>query len=72
MRKGTANIQWKGTDVCMDLHCKCGCDSHIDGDFVYYIECPECGQIYKTHSEVKLTEVEDNNNLDFDTHIGEE
>ncbi len=26
-------LQWKGTDACMDIHCKCGTLSHIDADF---------------------------------------
>lgn len=26
----TGFIQWKGTDVCMDVYCKCGYHSHID------------------------------------------
>jgi hypothetical protein len=30
-------IQWKGTDVCMDIHCECGTLSHIDGEFAYII-----------------------------------
>ena len=30
-------IQWKGTDVCIDLHCECGSHGHVDGDFVYYV-----------------------------------
>ena len=30
-------IQWKGTDVCMDFHCKCGAHLHIDGMFVYKV-----------------------------------
>lgn len=36
-------IQWKGTDVCMDFRCECGEDVHIDGMFVYAIECSKCG-----------------------------
>lgn len=38
-------IQWKGTDVCMDVHCKCGEHSHLDAEFAYYIKCPKCGSI---------------------------
>lgn len=39
-------IQWKGTDVCMDFHCKCGAHLHIDGDFVYHVKCAHCDRIY--------------------------
>ena len=41
-----AFIQWKGTDVCMDFYCSCGGYGHIDGMFVYYIKCADCGQVY--------------------------
>ena len=47
-------IQWKGTDVCIDLYCECGCHSHIDGDFFYYFQCPECKQIYAVGQNIKL------------------
>jgi hypothetical protein len=26
-------IQWKGTNVCMDVYCACGHHSHIDAKF---------------------------------------
>ncbi len=32
-------IQWKGTDVCIDLHCVCGNNGHVDGDFMYEVQC---------------------------------
>ena len=70
MAKTEANMQLKGTDICMDLHCKCGCSSHIDGMFTFYVECPECGEVYKVHSDVKLSEVKDET-LDFEPIIGE-
>ena len=31
-----AYIQWKGTDVCLDVHCTCGAELlHYDGYFAY-------------------------------------
>jgi hypothetical protein len=30
-------IQFKGTKLCMDVYCKCGTHTHIDGEFVYYL-----------------------------------
>lgn len=51
-------IQWKGTDVCMDVHCKCGHLGHIDTDFAYQIKCKECGRVYFTSSIVELIELE--------------
>lgn len=43
-----AFIQWKGTDVCMDLHCpKCGHHNHYDGFFAYAVECAKCKAVWK-------------------------
>lgn len=52
------SIQWKGTEVCMDVRCACGYHSHIDGEFLYYIQCPNCGQVYRTGMSVKLHAVD--------------
>lgn len=36
-------IQWKGTDVCIDLYCpKCGRHNHFDGFFAHYVRCAGC------------------------------
>ncbi len=51
-------IQWKGTSLCMDLHCPCGVDSHIDDDFVYFIRCPGCGAVYEMGTQVILKRVD--------------
>jgi hypothetical protein len=51
-------IQWKGTQVCLDLHCTCGCHSHIDSWFAYYVQCPNCGQVYEMAQEVGMTKVD--------------
>lgn len=40
-------IQWKGTDVCMDVYCECGTHGHIDGDFTYSVKCADCGRAYQ-------------------------
>ncbi len=47
-------IQWKGTDVCMELNCKCGELTHIDSDFTYHIKCPFCGQVYECDGHINL------------------
>jgi hypothetical protein len=37
-------IQWKGTHVCCDFHCKCGHYAHIcNVMFMYTIRCHKCG-----------------------------
>lgn len=33
-------IQWKGTNVCMDIYCECGYHGHIGDEFVYFVKCP--------------------------------
>jgi len=48
-------IQWKGTQVCIDLHCACGTHGHLDVDFMMYqVKCTDCGQHYAVGSNVVL------------------
>lgn len=47
-------IQWKGTNVCIDLYCTCGAHSHVDADFFYHFRCHACGACYAVGSVVKL------------------
>lgn len=64
-------IQWKGTDVCMDLNCSCGHGSHFDGKFAYYVKCPSCEQVYKLRDEVQVIPVDkyDCDPLESDTRL---
>lgn len=52
-------IQWKGTDVCIDLHCECGYHDHFDGEFLYFYECPACHRKYAVGQNVKLIALTD-------------
>lgn len=52
-------IQWKGTSVCIDLHCVCGAHWHDDAEFLYAVRCPECGVAYAIHPDVRLVPVTD-------------
>src|SRR5262249_24110976 len=52
--KPHAWIQWNGTDVCADIHCECGCHSHFDGDFMYYVKCPQFGQVWEVGTHITL------------------
>jgi len=52
-------IQWKGTDVCIDLHCKCGHHGHCDCEFLYFFQCPACGAKYALGQNVKLIPLTD-------------
>lgn len=49
-------IQFKGTDLCMDVRCKCGERTHIDGMFVYFIKCGNCGAVYELNGHIELIE----------------
>lgn len=50
-------IQWKGTDVCMDVHCSCGVRGHIDADFAYRYKCLACKKLFDIAGYVRLIEV---------------
>lgn len=50
-------IQWKGTNLCMDLRCTCGTHSHYDGYYMYYIRCADCGQVYMLGSRITCVPV---------------
>lgn len=50
------NIQWKGTDVCLDMYCDCGVDTHFDGYFASALECGECGKKYDNPNHHELEE----------------
>lgn len=50
-------IQWKGTDVCMDIYCACGHHSHIDAEFAYHVECPKCHKVYMCNGHIELIEL---------------
>ena len=51
-------INWKGTDVCMDVVCKCGAIGHIDAEFTYNVKCGACGAVYECDPHVQLYELE--------------
>lgn len=51
-------VQWKGTAVCMDIHCKCGHHSHIDAEFAYHVKCPKCRTVYMCNGHIELIELE--------------
>ena len=51
-------LQWKGTDVCCDIHCKCGAHLHFDGDFMYFFRCPHCGQVWESGTHVAIYPVD--------------
>jgi phage FluMu protein Com len=57
-RKGNTFIQWKGTDVCIDIHCpNCKAHSHIDDYYMYYFKCAKCGKIYAMSQSVEMIDL---------------
>ncbi len=52
-------IQWKGTSVCMDVHCICGTHGHVDDEFAYHLKCEDCGRVYDVEGFVRLHEMPD-------------
>jgi hypothetical protein len=53
-------IQWKGTKACIDLHCVCGFDGHVDTDYFFYrAYCPNCGRQFLVGQNIKLIELTD-------------
>jgi len=52
--EGHAWIQWKGTNVCMDVQCRCGAHGHVDADFAYFYHCQRCGTTFCVGQTVRL------------------
>lgn len=52
--EGSAWIQWKGTNVCMDVRCRCGANGHIDAEFAYFYKCLACGVTFTVGMAVRL------------------
>ncbi len=52
-------IQWKGTDVCIDIHCpECETGSHFDGYFMYQYECPKCKSVFQMGESVEMIKLD--------------
>jgi len=64
------SVQWKGTDVCIDLYCKCGYHGHFDGSFLYHYECPKCHTKYAVGSNVKLIPLTPEQAQEVEKHNG--
>jgi len=54
MNNPRAWIQWKGTNVCMDVHCECGARGHVDDDFTYFYRCWNCNTLWSVGQNVRL------------------
>lgn len=62
-------IQWKNTDVCIDLHCICGYHGHFDGAFFYFYQCPKCLTKYCIGQNIKLIPLTKQESLAFAEYI---
>ena len=51
-------IQWKGTNVCMDVYCECGEQCHVDASFAHHVKCPHCGAVYFCNGHIELIKLE--------------
>lgn len=54
-----ARVQWKGTDVCIDIRCECGARGHVDGASFYQYRCNHCGRVYGVSPYVRLVPLPD-------------
>lgn len=52
--EGHAWIQWKGTNVCMDVRCRCGAHGHVDAEFAYFYKCQGCGVTFCVGQTIRL------------------
>ena len=52
-------IQWKNTNVSMDIRCKCGHVANIQASFAYYVKCPNCNTVYMCNGHIQLIEIEE-------------
>jgi hypothetical protein len=57
-------IQWKGTDVCIDIYCECGDHGHVDDEFFYHYQCHACGRRYEVGCNVALIPLRDDQRTD--------
>lgn len=53
---GSTFLQWKGTDVCMDVVCLCGDQFHVDSYFAHAVRCPHCGKVMQFGTQVAVRE----------------
>jgi hypothetical protein len=54
-----AFVQWKGTDVCMDVYCLCEEQFHVDADFAYAVRCPHCNRVLEMKSVIEMREIDE-------------
>lgn len=64
-------IQWKGSDIYMDIHCDCGHTSNIKGDGIFFVKCPSCKTIYELNGFIQLIKRTDITEKNHDVEVRE-
>ena len=59
----SVNLQWKGTDACVDFTCPCGATSRYRGFFTQFIRCGKCKDVYWLSNSVEIVELTDEEKL---------
>jgi len=54
-------ILFKHSYIRADIKCVCGHVSVIIGEFIYSVECPDCGKTYELNGHIELIEKEPGN-----------
>lgn len=57
MDRPSANMQLKGTNICLDVYCVCGESTHVDGEFAHYVLCSKCQRLFEVSQDIKLVEL---------------
>lgn len=59
MTETELNIQWKGTDACLDFYCQCGEYSHFDGYFAMALKCWNCEKVFELQTKIVAKELKE-------------
>ena len=59
MSKAKTFIQWKSTDIMIEVYCPCGGGGYFSGWFMYFIKCTSCGQVYECGTSIELKPIDE-------------
>lgn len=62
------SIQYKGSNLCSDFHCKCGKDIHFCGEYFHHVKCGHCKSVYYLCPTIMVIELEEEPS--FGTYMG--
>jgi hypothetical protein len=54
-------IQWKNTELCVDIYCPCDPSTprHFDGYFAHRLQCDNCSAVYEMGTQVRMRRLAD-------------